>query len=349
MLNRLRYQTIHQIGEGSTSSVYLVKQLDSGEYRCVKMIKKANFAKETEIEFFRREVSILSKINHKNIVKFFDLEEDSNYYYMIMEYCEGTNLQKMIENSNKLKITTIKCITKQLISALMYLHSNNIGHRDIKPENMIIDEGSNLKLIDFGLSTDDCSNLCTTFCGSLAFAAPECINREPYFATKTDIWSAGVSVYYMATSSLPWKSSNMIILMSQITKGYLEFSDNMDSGLKDLISQMLSVDPNLRPSAEQLLGNSWLTDFSESCGRERRFTVPRSPRHQIRIPITRVKSIPSISITPPKEILPPLQTPRRQHSRKLKNRSASCDHVAHIPPNDTGGSILVSLYKKSHI
>ena len=254
------YSIIQEIGRGATSIVYLARNHISSEICCVKVIKKSGLENKDDIKFFKREILILSSINHENIVKFYELIEDSTSFYLFMEYCAGESLQKIIEMNNGMNENIIKIVLKQILSGLSYLHCNEIAHRDIKPDNIIISSNFKVKIVDFGLSTNDSSNLRTTFCGSLAFAAPECISREPYNATFADIWSAGVCLYMMSTGKLPWKTSNMVILMKQITSSNFIIPKEINKDLENILIKMLQRDPNNRLSAFDLLKENYFIE-----------------------------------------------------------------------------------------
>ena len=317
------YSILNEIGRGATGTVHLARNVNTQQIVCVKIMEKELMNSEENLHFFKREVSILSGLDHPNIVKYYDLLEDSTYYFLFMEYCQGESLQKAIDRPGNLSENYIITVFRQLLSALQYLHETGIGHRDLKPENIIIGPSNAVKLVDFGLSTDNNTQLRTTFCGSLAFAAPECIEREPYLAAKADIWSAGVILYMMATNNLPWNTSNLVHMMKRITQGKYTIPSNVPLGCQDLIKKMLRHNPAERPLASQLLADMWLkkpvakpSPPKRTNQRHRSFTGV-SPRQQI----SRVNSDPSFCVTPPRA-----ETPRRtQNPRKFRERSQSVD------------------------
>ncbi|EAX99286.1 CAMK family protein kinase [Trichomonas vaginalis G3] len=258
------YQIFGEIGRGSSGSVHTAKNTQNNQELCVKIIEKSSMNTKEDIEFFRREVSILSALQHKNIAEYHDLLEDSNNYYLFQELCQGENLTKYLENNRPISERQIEIIFHQFCSALSYIHKAGVGHRDLKPDNIIIGANNIVKIIDFGLSTDDNQHLRTTFCGSLAYAAPECIRREPYIAWRSDMWSLGVILFQMNTGRLPWKTSNIVQLMKQITSGNFEIPPSIPAPIKNIIVQCLNQDPTLRPSADDLIGV--------------RFTRPEEPK-----------------------------------------------------------------------
>ena len=270
------YQILNQIGQGSFSHVNLAKNIETREFLCVKIMNKRKFTNDVEVRSLKKEVRILSQIKHENIVKFYDFHEDLQNYYIFMEFCEGDNLNNMIERSPSLPISYVKNIFKQILNALNFLHEKGIAHRDLKPENIIIDSADHVKIIDFGLSTDDASHLRETYCGSLAYAAPECIKHIPYDATKADVWSAGLTLFTMLTGHLPWKSRDIMGISKEISFEDVNIPYDIPVAPSALLKQMLIKDPNLRPSVKEILNNTWLKEIS--------FTpsVPSTPKMGIR-------------------------------------------------------------------
>ena len=145
------------------------------------------------------EVNILRRLDHPNIVKYYESFEDDVYLHIVMEYLEGDDLFTIISQRNHNKFTEkdmIK-IMHQLFKALVFIHNKNIVHRDIKPENILFsqkDDYSTLKLIDFGLATTTMRKDKKS-CGSPYYMSPEIINGR--FCPKTDVWAAGVILFLM--------------------------------------------------------------------------------------------------------------------------------------------------------
>ena len=346
------YTILNQIGEGATAKVHMARNTDTQETLCVKILEKKQINTEETFTFFRREVSIISSINHPNIAKYYDLLEDSQFYFLFMEYCKGESLQAAIDKPGNLPENFIISVFKQLLSALQYLHEAGIGHRDLKPDNILIGPGQHVKIVDFGLSTNDNSQLRTTFCGSLAFAAPECIQREPYIASKADMWSAGVILYMMAVGKLPWNTTNLVRIMKNIVAGKYTIPTNVPNNCQELIRAMMNVNPNQRPLASELL------DFINHHWREHDVKKPHPPqrtsaRHRsfpgpnpraMNGPMTpqrmtRINSDPLFCVSPPRAV-----TPRKPYSpRRMRQRSNSLDQLHMVIEDRRESSILASI------
>lgn len=313
------YQIYGEIGHGSSGSVHTAKNSLSGEQLCVKIIEKSNMNTQEDIDFFRREVSILSALQHKNIAAYHDLLEDANNYYIFQELCQGESLTKYIEEHGPLSDRLVDIVFRQLCSALSYIHKAGVGHRDLKPDNIIIGPNNTIKIIDFGLSTDDNQHLRTTFCGSLAYAAPECIRREPYIAWRSDIWSLGVIIYQIATGKLPWKTSNIVQLMKQITSGQYIIPPIVPTAIKNVIIQCLNQDPSCRPSADDLLAVK-LTRMEE----------PKMPRRS-NSPRIRTNSL---FPTNPHQCITPPCSPRTNSSPQRRFSQIWSKPLTNLKPNE---------------
>ena len=153
------YVLLAEIGRGSTGCVRIAHQIATDTDYCVKILPKQNISSPEDKAFFDVECETLRGLAHPNIVRFIDLTDDDENYYLFMEYCRGISLQVMLNRDESIPERHIQIIFKQLIQALSYLHSNKVAHRDIKPDNIIINNMHQLKLVDFGLCTNNSGTL----------------------------------------------------------------------------------------------------------------------------------------------------------------------------------------------
>ena len=136
-----------------------------------------------------------------------------------MEHCSGGDLFDHIVNKGHICEQEAARHFLQILDTIQYLHSQGICHRDLKPENMLLDSDGNVKLIDFGLSTEQKSGQrLTTMCGSPSYICPEMLSRQPYDGMKADIWAAGVILYAMLCGQLPFQQTNMNMLKLSIMR-----------------------------------------------------------------------------------------------------------------------------------
>ena len=163
----------------------------------------------TDVERVKREIHILKMMKHPNIIKLHDLVENSKQIYIVMDLCEGGELFDLVWNSKRLDEENSKRIFSQIIDAIEYLAKIRVVHRDIKPENILFDWDMNVKLVDFGLSnTWKSGERLQTAWGSPCYASPEMISGKQYHGTYTDIWSAGIVLYFMLCGHLPFEDKD---------------------------------------------------------------------------------------------------------------------------------------------
>ncbi|XP_050428380.1 probable myosin light chain kinase DDB_G0292624 [Adelges cooleyi] len=212
-----------------------------------------------------REHTILASLQHPNIVKMDKYFESNDAVYICLEYMPSGSLQDLLMNVNNLKEDESKIILYQVARAIQYLHNRLIAHRDLKPANILL-SGRHAKLADFGLSkiVTDNTHL-KTFCGSLAYIAPEVfVNYKRYYkqayayTNKVDSWSFGVILYECLTGIKPFTGESLEL---KIRHGAYEMTKslflNTSSGAKDLIKKLIMVDYSVRFNFDQVIDHAW--------------------------------------------------------------------------------------------
>ena len=199
-----QYKYISTLAKGSFGTVIKSLDLKTNKQVAVKIISKLNDAQEA-INQLKKEVSVLKKTNHNNIVKLYDFYETSSEIYIIMEYIKGGTLKTyMKKNKENLNENTTKKIIFYLLNAINYLHKLKIIHSDIKPENIMFENEediSTLKLIDFGLSSFN--NKENEYCGTFLYMAPEILfNNKKLLTNEIDIWSVGIIMYQLLNKNI---------------------------------------------------------------------------------------------------------------------------------------------------
>ena len=191
------YTVKETIGIGTFSKVKLGIKKATGEKVAIKILDKSKIKTKPDKIRVERELNILKKINHINIIKIIQTKEGINNIYIIMEYIDN-DLFLYIVNNRRLDEKESALYYFQLITGLEYLHLLNIIHRDLKPENLLITKNKILKIIDFGLSNYFMGEklLCTP-CGSPSYTPPEMIKGDKYNGYAVDIWSSGIILYAM--------------------------------------------------------------------------------------------------------------------------------------------------------
>lgn len=252
-IGKYNYNTEY-IGKGSFSKVYLGYDNDMNKYAIKKIYRKNQ---EKYISLVEKEIEIMEKLKHINIVKLYDKIYTEKHIFLIMELCDSDLNKYIIEN--ELNEIDIKEIMKQIIEVLKYIMDNNIVHRDLKPHNILINNNKKIKLADFGFAREFKDTLiCETICGSPLYMAPEILNRQNY-NIKSDLWSLGIILYQMVMKNHPYKAKNIIELTNLINNNKpLIFNTNINPKCKKLIEDLLILDYRDRLDWEDLYKNEWI-------------------------------------------------------------------------------------------
>ena len=197
------FDIIKELGSGSFGSVYLFRHKETKAEYAIKAIDKRNKNNQEEKPYFRREVEVMYKIHHPNVVKLYGHFEDNLYCYFIMEYISKGNVYNLLPTDKKKRLSTKVCsfIIRDVISAVYFLHHMNppIIHRDIKPENVLLGDGLVAKLTDFGWSNYmQEGEKRTTVCGTPIYLAPEILEEKPHDEA-VDLWCIGVLLFELVT------------------------------------------------------------------------------------------------------------------------------------------------------
>ena len=206
------YELKEDIGEGNFGKVKLAIFRKTGEQFAIKIINKDKMKKKMQNILFK-ENEIITKFNHINVVYVFEIIEEDNNIYIVMEYCSKGELFDYIVSHQRLNEDEASVFFYQLINGVEYIHKKGVAHRDLKPENLLLTVDKTLKIIDFGLSHEyDENSLLKTKCGSPSYAAPEIIRGKLYDGFKTDIWCCGIILYAMLCGYLPFEEFIMTLL-----------------------------------------------------------------------------------------------------------------------------------------
>ena len=240
------------IGEGNFGKVKLGISKITGEKYAIKIINKEQIKKKMKNKIFR-ENEVITKFNHINVIFVYQIIEDSDNYYIIMEYCKRGELFDYIVDHERLTEDEAAIFFYQLINGVEYIHSKGIAHRDLKPENLLLTKDKILKIIDFGLSHEfDGIDLLKTKCGSPSYASPEILRGKPYDGFKSDIWCCGIILYAMVCGYLPFDGDTNKILFKNILKCEPEIPEHLNNVTQDLIVRILTSDPDMRITIDEI-------------------------------------------------------------------------------------------------
>jgi serine/threonine protein kinase len=223
-----------------------------------KMVEKSK--EETRELRTIREAHIMMLLRHPHIVRLKSFVAVGHYFYILMDYVNGGQLLHYIVKRQKLTEDIACHFSRQIVSALDYMHRNSIVHRDLKIENILIDRsGKNIKIIDFGLSNLFCpERRLTTYCGSLYFAAPELLMSKPYRGPEVDVWSLGVVIFVMVTGSVPFDDKSMSGLHEKIKRGQVVYPSYLSAECRNLLSRIFVTDPSKRIKLADVMRHPWI-------------------------------------------------------------------------------------------
>ena len=215
-----------------------------------------------------REIEILKKLNHPNIVKLYDTIISDKNILLIQELVNGISLRdfynKEIRNQRNIsekKYKILKIIFKQIFSAFDYIHKKNIFHRDIKLENILLTKNYEIKIIDFGFGLYNPRNyLQKFFCGTPNYMAPEIIMKKEYDGQKADMWSLGILLYKLFCADFPFKGKDEKDLYRHIIKGKYKIKEYVPDLIKIIIDKILRPKPYQRINCDQILQSHWFNN-----------------------------------------------------------------------------------------
>ncbi|XP_060650712.1 mucin-3B isoform X6 [Drosophila nasuta] len=257
---RQRFDIIKKLGQGTYGKVQLGINKETGQEVAIKTIKKCKIEAEADLVRIRREVQIMSSVQHPNIIHIYEVFENREKMVLVMEFAAGGELYDYLSERKVLTEEEARRIFRQVATAVYYCHKHKICHRDLKLENILLDEQGNAKIADFGLSNvfDD-QRLLGTFCGSPLYASPEIVEGTPYQGPEVDCWSLGVLLYTLVYGSMPFDGSNFKRLVKQISQGDY-YEPRKPSRASTLIREMLTVCPRKRATIEQICSHWWVNE-----------------------------------------------------------------------------------------
>ncbi|XXG83502.1 hypothetical protein AAC387_Pa10g1242 [Persea americana] len=266
----IRWRRGELIGCGAFGRVYMGMNLDSGELLAVKqvLIAPSNASKEkaqTHIRELEEEVKLLKNLSHPNIVRYLGTAREEETLNILLEFVPGGSISSLLGEFGSFPEAVIRMYTKQLLQGLEYLHNNGIMHRDIKGANILVDNKGCIKLADFGASKQVVELATVTGAKSMKgtpyWMAPEVILQTGH-SFSADIWSVGCTVIEMATGKPPWSQQYQeVAALFHIgtTKSHPPIPEHLSFEAKDFLLKCLQKEPNLRPSASDLLQHSFVT------------------------------------------------------------------------------------------
>ena len=262
------FEQIQNLGIGGYGKVNLYRHKVTGAEYAIKLIDKTKFENKLQKELFAREVDMMYKIRHPNIVRLYTHFEDETNCYIALEYIKKGNLYSYTQSMpNKvLDAATTAHFVVDLISSLYYLHNMDppIIHRDIKPENLLVGNNGQLKLTDFGGSNYlEGGNVRYTTCGTQIYHSPEMLLKKGY-DTRVDIWAIGILIFELMVGRPPFKSDAQHSMEDNIVHLRINWPSTMNLLARSLITKILKLEPDQRPTLKEILDHQFIKTYVEN-------------------------------------------------------------------------------------
>lgn len=259
--------------------------------------------------FNRNEIECLKRVDHVGIIDLYQYYIFGENVYLLMDYCP-TDLFHLFKNEDEISDDLLAKYIRDILIAIKACHDINIAHNDIKPSNFLIDRYGRIKVCDFGLSRCYEENqLSSTFKGTLLFMAPELLKKIEFNAIKADIWALGVTFFYMATRTYPFLGSCGDMCLKLIKEGNYPLFAVRNPLLRQLIGKCLAVNPEERPSIDELLKLPYFKGYETHCSYKLLPNAVRATKPIIKPKCNSVKPIISrLSVIPCKRCI--LVSPR---------------------------------------
>ena len=275
---------IKGLGKGAFGEVYLTSKQGSQEKFATKKIDKKYAQNPKAKKYIDNEIKILKEIDHKNIIKLYDVKENSQNYYLVMEYCNGGGLSDCLDyhikqNRRPFSEEVVQYLMRQIVDGIKYLHGKHILHRDIKLDNILVKFDSEedklkrnmmkakVKIIDFGFARYlDPKQLAFSTLGSPINMEPGILrklnkmenSRDYGYDEKADIWSLGTICYEMLIGKCTFDANSMKELIGKVEKGNYLLPTSLSKESASFLNGMLQYDPKKRLNAEQLANHKFL-------------------------------------------------------------------------------------------
>lgn len=247
-----RYQVLSELGNGGMAIVYKARDLILDRFVAVKVLRSEFSRNEEFIKRFHREAESVASLSHPNIVSIYDIGEEDDCYYIVMEYVKGTTLKSLINHYAPLPFEESIYILKQIMSAIEHAHQNGIVHRDIKPHNILIDEEDHVKVTDFGIAVAMTSATITftnSIMGSAHYLSPEQA-RGGKATFKSDIYSLGIVMFEMLTGDIPFSGNSPVTValkhLNEVMPRPKDVNPSIPQSLENITMKALAKDPQYR-------------------------------------------------------------------------------------------------------
>lgn len=253
------FQKVKKLGNGSFGTVYLIRHRYTDELFALKTTdREINIKGRTKYAI--AECEILKSVNSKFIVKLYWAIATNSHLHLILEFCPGCDLSKILEIKHVLSESETRFVLASIILALKHLHLKNIVCRDLKPANILISQLGYFKLCDFGLSQNrvEGEKMNAKLVGSPSYLSPEGIISNKV-GKSADIWALGVVAFQLLSGDLPFQGTDYNTLYDQILKKDINYPAHISHVAKNFLQFLLNRDPKTRPTIDQVMSHELFT------------------------------------------------------------------------------------------
>ncbi|HJV31424.1 MAG TPA: Stk1 family PASTA domain-containing Ser/Thr kinase, partial [Bacillales bacterium] len=275
-----RYKILDMIGGGGMANVYLAHDMILDRDVAVKMLRLDLTNDDDFIRRFHREAQSATSLNHPNIVNIYDVGEEKDLYYIVMEYVDGQTLKQYIQSHSSLRVEEAISIMSELTSAIAHAHQNHIVHRDIKPHNILIDRNGKVKITDFGIAMALSSTSITqtnSVLGSVHYLSPEQA-RGGMANKKSDIYSLGIVMFELLTGRLPFSGESAVSIalkhLQSETPSVRRWNPSIPQSVENIVLKATAKDPFHRYKNVEEMGEDIRTALLPERLHEPKFMIP---------------------------------------------------------------------------
>jgi serine/threonine protein kinase len=282
------YRILDRVGAGSGGDVFLAEHRTMGRRVAIKVLSPGAARDPGVVERFRREARAVARLDHRNIVRAYDIETVGLLHFLVMEFVEGTNLQVVVERSGPLPAERAVNYARQAAEALAHLHEAGLVHRDLKPSNLLLDQFGTIKLADLGLvrffhdNTDQLTRQQGgNLMGTLDYLSPEQALDSHDVDTRTDIYSLGATLYFLLVGHPPFPdktlSQKLLLVQMRNPEDLRVLRPELPEGLAAVVRGLMAKAPGKRYQTAQDVVAAlapWEDHLSSAAGPARRPAGP---------------------------------------------------------------------------
>lgn len=273
------FDRIAEIGSGSFGTVYKVIKKDTGAVYAMKCLSKFFLNKKKMLKYAISEIKIMKQLTHPFILGLIFVFQNASSLYLILEYCEGGDLESLMEK-RKISELEAKFYIAEVVLGLEHLHNLGIIYRDLKPANILLDSQGHVKLADFGLakSFDEKEESVSTVVGTPAYISPEVISHEK-LSKAVDIYTLGVVMHELLTGVIPFAELEIDKLFNSIRNGKFKFAESLEKNAKNLIKKLLTRKAKKRPNFEEIKKHEYFSGIDWDLLLSKRYLPPNGSKH----------------------------------------------------------------------